>query len=62
MNRDYTSSHPEELTFLNFLIIDLKLQLTGREPAEPITMERLEEATKHLVKLEKCRVRVFFQD
>lgn len=47
--------HGKEIGFLNDLIIDLKLQAIGRQVREPVTMERLEEATKHIGALMQCR-------
>ncbi len=52
--------HSEEIFFFNQLIIDLKKKQLGRE-YDPITMERLEEATRMLSKLERCRVKVHFR-
>ena len=45
---------------LTRLIIDLKKKEMGREH-QPITMERLEEATKAIGKLQQCRKRGLFR-
>jgi hypothetical protein len=43
------------MTWMNSLVINLKQQLLGKKPTEPITMERLEEWHKHYRDLEQCR-------
>lgn len=48
-------THTVECEHLGSLIVDLKLQLLGKEMREPITMERLNEATKHIGKIQQCR-------
>lgn len=48
-------THVIECGHLVRLVIDLKLQLLGREMRDPITMERLDEATKHIGKIQQCR-------
>lgn len=47
--------HDQEIGFLTSLLIDLKLIELGREARTPITMERLEEATRHVSALMQCR-------
>jgi hypothetical protein len=49
--------HNDEISFFTDLIIDLKLQVLGREMRQPITMERLDQGTKHVGKLMQCRER-----
>lgn len=46
--------HSEAIRWLNSLIMDLKVQLGGGEPMEPITLERLAEFSKHREDLEGC--------
>lgn len=48
-------THIQECGVLDTLIIDLKLREMGREPREPITLERLDEATKAIGKIQQCR-------
>lgn len=48
-------NHFEFIGWMNNLLIDLKLQLTGIEPSSPITMERLQEFTAHYTDLMACR-------
>lgn len=44
------------MSWVNALLIDLKLQMLGREPHAPITMERLDEWHKqHFQDLNQCR-------
>jgi hypothetical protein len=45
--------HPEAISYINRLVIDLKLQLAGEEH-DPITPERLAEWARHRVELELC--------
>jgi hypothetical protein len=48
-------NHDEAVSFFNRLIIDLKLQNLGQEPTEPITAERLNEASKHIKDIQGCQ-------
>lgn len=48
--------HSEAVGYVNRLIIDLKLQLAGIEPDEPVTLERLNRWSKHRRDLEKCKI------
>jgi hypothetical protein len=48
-------NHNEAVGFFNRLIIDLKLQNLGQEPTEPITAERLNEASKHIRDIQSCQ-------
>lgn len=53
--------HAEETEWMNELIIDLKLQLLGEAPRQPITMERLDEWNEVVArKLSRCRERTVF--
>ena len=52
--------HIDAMRYFNRLIIDLKHIAIRGEPVEPITMERLEEGSKHLDDLERCRERTKF--
>ena len=54
-------AHAEECSVLTTLLIDLKKRELGRE-FEPITMERLEEASKFVSKIQQCRKQVLFRD
>jgi hypothetical protein len=45
--------HPEVISYVTRLVIDLKLQLAGEEH-DPITPERLAEWAKHRAELELC--------
>lgn len=47
--------HDEEVGFFTSLLIDLKLREMGREPRQPITLERLDQATKHVRTVMQCR-------
>ena len=47
--------HPRECHFLTDLIIDLKLRELGKEH-EPITMKRLQQATKAVREISQCYV------
>jgi len=49
-----TPNHGEAADYFNQLILDLKKRLLGHEH-EPITMERLNEGTKHVLELDQCR-------
>lgn len=53
-------THSEECCVLTGLIIDLKKRELGREH-EPITMERLDEATKAIGAIQQCRKQVLFR-
>ncbi len=57
--------HRDAILFLNKLIIDLKLQQDGRTDLsiyEPITSERLNEATRQINSLKQCteRDRIYY--
>jgi hypothetical protein len=54
-------THAEECSLLTSLIIDLKKRELGREHP-PITMERLEEASKVIGKIQQCRKQALFRD
>ena len=47
-------NHSEAVGYFNLLLIDLKLQNLGEE-YEPITMERLEEGTRHIRDIAECQ-------
>ena len=47
-------NHSKAVGYFNQLLIDLKLQALG-EKHEPITMERLEEGTKHVRDVAGCQ-------
>lgn len=54
------AKHFDIMMWINALIIDLKLELQGKEH-EPITAERLAEwDEKHSRDLERCRERAIF--
>lgn len=53
--------HNDEVVFLTNLIIDLKNQSLGRVPVAAIPMERLEQATKHVWSLLRCRKQGLFK-
>ena len=48
------SNHSEAVRFFNRLIIDLQLRRLGKEH-EPITVERLNEAGKHIRDIQQCK-------
>ena len=50
-------NHSEAVGFFNRLIIDLKLRELG-EPHDPITIERLQEASTHVRDIAECKRRV----
>ncbi len=54
-------THMEECRVLTGLIIDLMKRELGREYV-PITMERLEEASKAIGTVQQCRKQAFFRD
>lgn len=54
-------THAQECSFLTSLIIDLKKRELGREHS-PITMERLDEASKTIGKIQQCRKQALFRD
>jgi len=60
-DRGEEMTHSSEVTYFNRLIIDLKLREMGKEPSEPITMERLQSATQYLQKISQCRKRTMFR-
>ena len=47
-------NHVESVEFFNQLLLDLKKQLLGVKPHEPITMDRLNEGSAHINDLMKC--------
>lgn len=48
--------HGQAIEWVHDLIFDLKLQMVGREPRAPITMERLDEWRKtHHREVSQCR-------
>jgi hypothetical protein len=47
-------NHGEAAGYFNRLLIDLKKRVMGLEH-EPITMERLEEGTKHVRDIAECQ-------
>jgi hypothetical protein len=53
-------THAEECRFLNDLIIDLKKKDLGHDHT-PITMERLEMASKCMSTLQQCRVKMLYR-
>jgi hypothetical protein len=53
-------THMQECALLTGLIIDLKKRELGRE-FEPITMERLEQASQAIGKIQSCRTRALFK-
>lgn len=55
-----TMAHMEECGLLTGLIIDLKKRELGREH-EPITMERLEDASKAIGGIQQCRKQALFK-
>ncbi len=55
------TKHTKEILFFNDLVIDLKLQLAGRTPREPISDERMAQADVHLAQLSLCKDRVHFK-
>ena len=54
------SKHWNEITFLNDMVIDLKLTCLGKSPRLEISMARLEQATIHLATLSECKERIRF--
>lgn len=52
--------HQAAMSWMNEIIMDLKLQLAGIEPINPITAERLQEGEKLHDELGKCRERTLF--
>lgn len=53
-------THMEECGLLTALLIDLKKRELGREHTA-ITMERLDEASKAVGKLQQCRKQALFR-
>lgn len=53
-------THMEECSLLTALLIDLKKKHLGREYT-PITMERLEEASRAVGKIQACRKQGLFR-
>ena len=47
-------NHAAVANFFNQLLLDLKKQMLGSEHV-PITMERLNEGTQHVLNLDGCR-------
>lgn len=61
-NNSSRTKHDVEITYFNRLIIDLK-KFTSENPFFAkdnldLTMDRLNEATRHLAKLAECRERI----
>lgn len=54
-------THSEECSTLTTLLVDLKKRELGREHA-PITIARLDEATKAIGKIQQCRQQALFKD
>lgn len=54
-------THSEECWVLNGLIIDLRKKMLDREH-EPITEDRLNEASKAIAKIQQCRKQAIFRD
>lgn len=48
------ANHSDAAYYFNQLLLDLKKQLLGA-PFEPITMDRLNEGSKHVQELDQCR-------
>ena len=61
INSGTTMTHMMECGVLTALIIDLKKRELGREHT-PITMERLEEASKAIGTIQQCRKQALFKD
>ena len=61
INAHTIMTHMEECRVLTGLIIDLKKRELGREH-EPITMERLNEATKAVGTIQQCRKQGLYRD
>lgn len=56
------SRHDKAVQFVNELVLDLKLQLLGRRPHDPITFDRLDEWHKvHAHQLLSCREPTIFR-
>lgn len=53
-------THMEECGVLTSLLIDLKKRELGREHV-PITMERLDEASRAVGKIQQCRKQALFR-
>jgi hypothetical protein len=49
-----TSNHADAVKYFNRLLVDMKKWKLGYEH-DPVTMERLEEGTKHVQELDQCR-------
>jgi hypothetical protein len=56
-----TMTHMQECSLLTTLLVDLKKRELGREH-QPITMERLEEASQAVGKIQQCRQQALFKD
>lgn len=54
-------SHAEECSVITGLLIDLKLRELGREH-NPVTMDRLHEASSAVGKIQQCRKQALFRD
>lgn len=52
------SAHHEEYMFFSKLLIDLKVQLAGAEPIEPITLERLQQGSEFACRLLACKTEI----
>jgi hypothetical protein len=54
-DEDYLHTHSDAILWVTDLVIDLKLQLLGKPPSEPITLERLNQWHKLCDDLMKCK-------
>lgn len=60
-NFDFAPRHQDATRYVDDLILDLKLQMLGYKPRNPITMERLHEwHQKHARDLDECKTRIRF--
>ncbi len=48
------SKHSSAILFFDSLIVDLKLVELGHEPIKPVTLERLEQASRHIQDIQRC--------
>jgi hypothetical protein len=49
------SKHDDAISWVNQLIADLKTALSGEQPIDPITKQRLSQWKEHRADLERCR-------
>lgn len=49
------TKHSLTIMYIDKLVMDLKLQLAGHKPGEPITWERLNEWAEYRRDLDSCR-------